>query len=114
MRALLVLWLARLATLAFALFLGMFAVGEAMPLGPGGKVGAAFLLHLAPAAVMVVVLAASWKRPAIGALALLSIAIWYAAVARRMDWILVISGPLALCATLYALSWRALRPPAEP
>lgn len=107
-------WLPRIATIAFALFLGMFAVGEAMPLGGGRTVGAAFVMHLAPAALLLAVLTISWKRPAIGAIVLLALALWYAAMTRRPDWILVISGPLALCAVLYMLSWRMLRPPADP
>jgi hypothetical protein len=40
-----------------------------------------------------------------GGLAFLSLAGWYATRVRRLDWILVIAGPLVLLATLYFLSW---------
>lgn len=98
-------WLPRIATIALALFLAMFAVGEAMPLGGGRTVGAAFVLHLAPTALMFGVLAISWRRPALGAIVLLSLAAGYAAMTRRLDWILVISGPLVLTSLLYLASW---------
>jgi hypothetical protein len=54
-----------------------------------------------------VVVAVAWRRPWIGAAAFLLLAAAYAlTVPGRLDWILVISGPLFLVGMLYLWSAR--------
>lgn len=96
-------WTARLAGLAVGLFLALFALDafeertlwQALP---------AFALHLAPAAVVAALVAVAWRHPWVGAAGFAALAIAYAACSPRLDWIVVISGPLTLVAALFALS----------
>jgi hypothetical protein len=86
------------------LFLALFAL-DAFHGQPPGQAVADFAMHLLPAAVVLAVVAVSWRHPWIGAAAFAAMAIGYAAmVPRRPDWILVISGPLALIALLFAVA----------
>jgi hypothetical protein len=86
------------------LFLALFAL-DAFDGRPVWQALPAFAVHLAPAAVVGAVVAAAWRHPWVGAAGFATLAIAYAAwAASRLDWILVISGPLALVAVLFALS----------
>lgn len=99
-----VTWAPRVMGMAMALFLSLFALDAFSGRAPGEAI-LAFAIHLAPAAVLAVVVAAAWRMPIIGAVAFAALAIGYAAmVAGRPDWILVISGPLALTAVMYGVS----------
>jgi CHASE2 domain-containing sensor protein len=90
--------------MAMALFLSLFAL-DAFPGRTPIEALGAFAIHLVPAAVLAVVVAAAWRMPIIGAVAFAGLAVGYAAmVAGRLDWILVISGPLGLTAVMYAIS----------
>ncbi|HTM26618.1 MAG TPA: hypothetical protein VL225_15580 [Vicinamibacterales bacterium] len=107
--AALLLWAPRIAGIAMALFLALFALDafngksfiEAIP---------AFLIHLRPAFVVLVVVALSWRFPLIGTAGFTLLALGYAVMVRwRPDWIAVISGPLVLVALLFLASWRYRR-----
>jgi hypothetical protein len=99
------LWLSRALALAMALFIGVFAL-DAFSEGPSFWAALPhFLRHLLPTWILLAAIAVAWRRPWIGGLAFLSLAGWYATRVRRLDWILVIAGPLVLVATLYFLSW---------
>ena len=64
-----------------------------------------FAMHLIPAALVGVAVVLGLRFPWVGAGVALALAIAYAVMVRgRADWILVISGPLALLAVLFALS----------
>jgi CHASE2 domain-containing sensor protein len=90
--------------LAVALFLGLFAF-DSFDGRPLAVMLPAFALHLLPAAIVGLVVAAAWRHPLVGVVAFAMLAIGYAAwVPHRLDWILVISGPLALTAALHAMS----------
>ena len=115
-RDLLLLWIPRVLGIAVALFLAAFALDVF-----GEKRGVlatalALLVHLLPALLVLAAVAAAWRRPWVGALAFLGLAVAYAAMAwRRPDWILVIGGPLALVGALFAASWwRAQRAAGGP
>lgn len=102
-------WAARLAGLLATLFLAVFAL-DAFDGRPLAEAIPAFVIHLGPAAAVGLVVAAGWRHPWIGAAGFALLAVAYAAwVPDRPDWILVISGPLAATALLFALSARAGR-----
>ena len=75
------------------------------------------LMHLLPAAIVGLALAGGWRHPALGAVAFAALAIGYAFMAaEHLDWIAVISGPLALTAALFGVSAarRAALRPVDP
>jgi len=94
------LWIPRIAGIAFGLFLGLFAldaVGE----------GEAFLIHLLPSLAVLGVVALSWRFPLAGACAFIGMALAYAiSVHWRLDWMAVIATPLVVIALLFVASWR--------
>jgi hypothetical protein len=103
--AALLIWSPRVLGILFAGFLALFALDafngrsflQALP---------AFAVHLIPSLIVLVVVAVAWRFPWVGALACGALAVYYAVGVRRLDWIAVISGPLALVALLFLLSWR--------
>jgi hypothetical protein len=71
-----------------------------------------FALHLVPALAVLTIVALAWQRPLIGACAFLVLAFAYAVGAGgRLDWIVVISGPLMVVGLLFLWSWRKLNHP---
>jgi hypothetical protein len=66
-----------------------------------------FLVHLIPAGILLTLVAVSWRRPWIGALTFMALAVLYAtAMARgRLDWVLVVSGPLLIVGALFLANW---------
>ena len=96
-------WTGRLAGLAVGLFLALFAL-DAFDERTFWQALPAFVLHLAPAMVVMALVAVAWRHPWVGAAGFTALAFAYAAWASRLDWIVVISGPLALVAILFALS----------
>jgi hypothetical protein len=100
----LLLWSPRLLGVGVALFLGVFATdafAEGMP---------EFLLHAAPALVLLAVVAISWRWQWIGSAVFVTLAVLYAVTTwRRPDWVLLISGPLFVVGALYFWSWRRHR-----
>ena len=102
----LALWAPRVAGMAMAMFLSLFAFeryngrsfSESLP---------ASLIGLLPALIVAAAVAAGWRYPFIGAGGFALLALAYAAMARdRLDWIAVISGPLVVVAVLFVLSAR--------
>lgn len=101
------LWSPRILGIMVALFLSLFALDvfnegkgftEALP---------AFLIHVAPALLLLLVVAVSWRWEWVGAVVFVLVAALYSVIARqRLDWILVISGPLLVVGALFLLSWR--------
>jgi len=97
----LLLWSPRILGILVALFLGVFAldaVGEGI---------SAFLLHAAPALLLLLVVAVSWRWEWVGGAVFITLAVLYGVTTmRRMDWVLVISGPLLVVGALFLWSWR--------
>jgi hypothetical protein len=91
---------------AVALFLALFALDA---FGDGQGVMQAlpgFIIGLAPAAIVLAVVALAWRREWIGAAAFTLLAVAYAVGARdHLSWIAAISGPLLAAALLYLWSW---------
>jgi hypothetical protein len=102
------LWAPRLLAAAISLFLGVFSLDA---FGAGTTITQAlpdFMMHLIPAALILLVVALSWDAAWLGAVSFVGMAVAYAVAARAHPaWIAVISGPLLLVGALYA--WNARR-----
>ena len=103
----LLFWPPRVIGFIFVIFLGLFATdvfGESHGLW---QTLAAFLIHLIPAFIVLVVLAIAWRWEWVGALGFMGLALWYAKGTWRHhpDWLLAISGPLVLLAILFFVNW---------
>ena len=96
-------------TILFALFLGLFALdvfGEG--LGFFGA-AAAFLIHLIPAFLVLIVLAVAWRWEWVGAVAYFFLGVLYLVLAwGKLHWsaYLAISGPLFVLGLLFLLGWH--------
>lgn len=100
------LWAPRILGILMTLFLGLFALDAFRPDRPLMRSLAEFAIHLLPALGVAIVVLLSWRREWIGGIAFLVLALAYAAMVRgRLDWILVISGPLVLLSAAFLLSW---------
>jgi hypothetical protein len=103
----LLLWSPRVLGILLSAFLAMFALdvfnegktlNEALP---------DLAIHLLPAILLLIIIAASWRWEWVGGIAFAVLAVTYAASVRgRLDWILVISGPLLTVGVLFLWSWR--------
>ena len=103
------LWAPRAFGIALALFLGLFAL-DAFTGPPSWTMAPAFAMHLVPALIVAGAVVAAWRVPLVGTVLFALLAVGYAATAPpRLDWILLISGPLATVALLYAISALAHR-----
>lgn len=103
--ATLLLWTPRVAGVLVAGFLGLFALDAfegrsflaALP---------AFAIHLIPSFLVLAAVAMAWKFEWLGAVAFLGLAVAYAVRVRwRLDWMVVISGPLVVVGALFLIAW---------
>ena len=103
-------WTACILAVLTALFLGLFAL-DALQDGLRWHENARRLAaHLAPSFVLLLTALVAWRRARVGAAVFLSLAALYAVLEfRQPQWVLVISGPLALTGAAYLLSWSASR-----
>jgi hypothetical protein len=99
-------WSPRILGTLVCLFLSLFALDA---FGGGRTFGEAlpdYLRHVAPAAILLGVIALSWRREWIGGLVFTGVAAGYAYLARdHVTWIAVISGPLLAVGVLFWYSW---------
>jgi glucose-6-phosphate-specific signal transduction histidine kinase len=90
-------WTPRVLAILMGSFLALFASDAAG--------WADLLTHLAPVAVVTLVVAVAWRYEWIGAIAFTVLATGYGFIARdHLSWVNLISGPLLAIAMLYALS----------
>lgn len=100
-------WLPRILSIAFVLFLSLFAL-DVFSEYSGWGVILPFLMHLAPMFVLLAIIAVAWKYDLAGAAVFLIVAIGYILLIgfnRPWSWYVFISGPAALVAVLFFLSW---------
>ena len=104
----LLVWAPRLLGLAVCLFLGLFALDAFDERQSLARSLADFAFHLLPVLLLVTIVLLSWRRPWIGGIVFIAVAVLYAtALARgRLDWIAVIAGPLFVVGLLFLWSWR--------
>ena len=95
------LWTPRILGIAISLFVGLFAL-DAVEEGI-----AAFLLHLTPTFLLLLVVAASWRWEWVGGAGFIVLALLYGVPAwSRWTALAAISGPLLLLGLLFLWSWR--------
>ena len=100
------LWAPRVLGLLVALFVGAFAL-DAVDEG-----FLALLVHAAPAVLLLVIVAASWRWEWLGGVAFVTLAVLYGVLVwPRWDWFLIISGPMLVVGMLFLWSWRRHRQP---
>jgi len=99
-------WSPRVLCIAFAIFLSLFAL-DVFNEGYGvAKTILALAIHLIPSAIVVVVLAISWRWEWVGGVLFIAMGVVYLMQAwRHPDWVVTISGPLFLVGALFLLSW---------
>jgi hypothetical protein len=102
----LTMWSPRILALMMVAFVSLLAFDTFSEERAFGQALFAFVIHLAPAVVIVAIVVVAWRWEWIGAVAFLGLAGAYATVARdRLDWMVIISGPLAMIGLLYAWTW---------
>ncbi|HVT96665.1 MAG TPA: hypothetical protein VHE33_04110 [Acidobacteriaceae bacterium] len=112
-------WSPRFLSILFALFLSVFALDVFGEVHGAGPIALALFVHLIPAIMVIAVLIIAWRWEWIGALAFALAALGYAVsvLPHHLDWVLTISLPLIVIATLFLTNWmertqlRVLREP---
>jgi hypothetical protein len=99
-----IVWLPRIIGIAVALFIGMFALDAFSEGKPWLQALGEFAIHLAPSALLLLAVAIAWRHPMVGAVTFAGLGIYYAVLVQRLDWIVVISGPLLLVGVLFIWS----------
>ena len=95
----------RILVIMFAAFLSLFALDVFSEGGGLWQTIVAFIIHLIPALIALIVLAIAWRWEFAGDVLLIVLACWYAIMARdHLSWILVISGPLVTTGLLFFAS----------
>ena len=105
-------WSPRILLLSFAAFISVFALDVFSEPRGFGETAVALAMHLLPSLLVLLVVAAAWRRPALGALLCFGLAALYVGTAAaRMHWsaLVLIAGPLALTSALYLWSWASGR-----
>ncbi len=103
----LVRWSPRVLGILVSLFVGLFALDAFSQGKPFVQAIPDFLIHLVPAIVLLALVGVSWRWEWIGGVAFLALALGYATTMARghVDWMLAISGPLAVVGALFLMSW---------
>lgn len=103
-------WAPRVLCLAFAAFIGLFALDAFEPSRSLGANLVAFARHLTPTFVILLTLALAWRWPAVGGTVLILAGAYYAMQTGprgHLSWIVVVAGPAWLTGLLFLLSARA-------
>ncbi len=107
----LLLWTPRALSVAFTLFIAMFALDVFSEGTTFWKTLVALAIHLIPAFLVLAAAVAAWRWAWVGAAGFAALGGLYAATRgwRHPSWILIISGPLFVIAALFFFSWRMRR-----
>ena len=103
----LIRWSPRILSIAFVLFLSLFAL-DVFGEYTGWDLVVAFFMHLLPSFVLLGAIAISWRYELVGAIVFLGAAIFYVytvGLDRPWSWYAFISGPSAVVGALFLLSW---------
>ena len=103
----LLLWIPRILGIVVSLFIGMFALDAFSAGKPLVETLADFAIHLTPALLLLSLVLASFRWEWVGGVAFVGLAIVYALTMSRgrLDWMLLISGPLMVVGVLFMWSW---------
>ncbi|MGD1006807.1 MAG: hypothetical protein ABR980_06215 [Ignavibacteriaceae bacterium] len=102
-----VYWSPRILSIAFILFLALFAL-DVFKEYSGWNIIPALFMHLLPSLVLIVFIIIAWKYDLIGTAVFLFVAVSYVAMAgthHHWSWYASISGPSVVIAILFLLSW---------
>ena len=105
-------WAPRVLGIAFAVFISIFALDVFSENLPFGKQLFAFAIHLLPTAVIVIVVAFSWKREWLDGAGFIALGLLYMGMTRLRYpvWAYVfISGPAFLIGLLFLANWLLRR-----
>jgi hypothetical protein len=108
-------WAPRVLCLLFAAFISIFAA-DAFGEGHGfWETALRFVVHLIPTAIILAILAVSWRREWVGGILFTALGVLYLILFRgRFHWsaYAAISGPLLLIGLLFLIEWwrRSKRP----
>ena len=107
----LLVWSPRILGILVSLFIGIFALDAFSQGAPFFEALPDFFVHLIPSVVLLAVVGASWRSEWIGGLVFMGLAILYALTMPRdrLDWMLLISGPLMVVGALFQWSWHRRR-----
>ncbi len=100
-----VLWTARILALGICVFLALLALDAGEGDRPTSGTVAKGVIHLLPSLALLAIVVLTWRRPWIAGVVLVGLAVVYAVIVRRFDWVLVISGPLLSAGLLFFWSW---------
>ncbi len=105
-------WAPRVLCILFGVFLSLFSL-DVFEAGRGvGETLLGLMIHLAPVFLVALILAVSWRREWVGAVAFTALAVLYlVSTGGRQHWAAYasISGSLALIGVLFFLNWIARR-----
>lgn len=99
----LLFWSPRVLGVLFALFLGLFALDVFSEDLSVADAILAFLIHLIPTYVVLIVIFIAWNRDDIGAIIFFALALFYIVSSSAENW--VISGPMILIGGLYLIAY---------
>jgi hypothetical protein len=108
-------WLPRVLSVAFVLFLSLFAL-DVFAEYTGWILIWALLMHLLPSLILLGVVIISWKHDLAGAIIFLGFAVFYvcaAGLGRPWTWYAFISGPALIVAALFFIGWLQERKPKD-
>ena len=102
----LLFWAPRVLTIAFAMFLALFALDVFSEGYTGWRLLLALVMHLKWPAMVAGALVLAWRWEWVGTLLFAGLGTFYLRNnLRHPSWILVISGPLFLIAVLFLINW---------
>jgi len=110
-------WTPRVLCLLFAAFISMFALDVFEESVGFWHTALALMIHLIPTAILLTVLALSWRWEWVGAVAFCALGIYYLVSAwGRFPWstLALIAGPLLVAGILFAVGWRERKNSAAP
>jgi uncharacterized membrane protein len=104
-------WLPRILSLAFVLFLSLFAL-DVFGEYSGWAAIPALLIHLLPMFILLAFVIAAWKYDLVGLIVFPVFALGYVLLVgldRHWSWYAAISGPAIIVGFLFFLSWAQKR-----
>ncbi len=105
-------WIARIGGILFALFISIFALDVFSEHLSFWKTLPALFIHLIPSFFVLSVIMIAWRKPLVGAIIFMLLAIAYLFFAQgRFHWSVyaIISGPLAIISVFFGCDWWKAR-----
>lgn len=105
----LIYWTPRIVGLLFVGFLSLFSF-DVFGNYHGLSLLIAFLMHMLPSFVLLLIAITAWKYGLVGAVSFIAFATLYALeVPNHPEWIIIISGPAFIVGVLYFWDWYLKR-----